>query len=155
MVLVYNTAINGNVYYTPSCQSNQDYQCCCDDEDESYCYNKIEEDTLVKNMPAYWFRNHYYLIYDKENNCPELFEGLFCSRPRLFNYYYSKAILDYLEVEKIVNSLELPNELLYIIKNYTKLFIRQEFIEYNIDNDDSESANINILDETNLKHFVY
>jgi hypothetical protein len=154
MVLVYNTAIGRNVYYTPSCQGDPDYQCCCDDDDESYCYEKIEEDTLVKNMPAYWFRKHHYLIYDNENNCPELFEGLFCSRPRLSNYYYIKAIVDYVEAESVINSLELPDELLDIIKNYTKLFIRQEFIKYSIDNDD-KSANINILDETILKHFRY
>ena len=157
MVLVYNTAIDGNVYYTPSCRSDQDYKCSCDeeDDDEPYCYEKIEEDTLVKNMPAYWFRKHHYLIYDKENNCPELFEGLFCCRPRLSNYYYIKALVDYVEVEKVINNLELPNELLEIIKNYTKEIIRQEFINYSIDNDDTKSANIDILDESNLKHYRY
>lgn len=155
MVLVYNIAIGKNVYYTPSCQGDPDYQCSCDDDEESYCYEKIEEDTLVKNMPAYWFRKHHYLLYDRDNNCPELFEGLFCSRPRLSNYYYIKAIVDYVEAEKVINSLELPNELLEIIKNYTKSFIRQEFIQYCIDNDDTESYNINILAESILKHFRY
>jgi hypothetical protein len=156
MVLVYNTAIGENVYYTPSCQGDQDYQCSCDDDDDDpYCYDRIEEDTIVKNMPAYWFRKHHYLMYDRDNNCPELFEGLFCSRPRLSNYYYTKAIVDYVEAEKVINSFELPNELLDIIKNYTKLFIQQEFIKYSIDNDDDKSANINILDEKILKHFRY
>jgi hypothetical protein len=157
MVLVYNIAIGGNVYYTPTCQGDQDYKCCCDDDDddEPYCYDRIEEDTLVKNMPAYWFRKHSYLIYDRDNNCPELFEGMFCSRPRLSNYYYIKAIVDYVEAENVINSLELPNEMLDIIKNYTKLFIRQEFIQYSIDNDDDKSANIDILDEKILKHFRY
>jgi hypothetical protein len=155
MVLVYNIAIAKNVYYTPSCQGDPDYQCSCDDYEESYCYDKIEEDIIVKNMPAYWFRKHHYLIYDKENDCPELFEGLFCSRPRLSNYYYIKALVDYVEIETVINSLELPNELLEIIKNCTKLFIRQEFIKYSIDNDDIESSTINILNENILKHFRY
>ena len=152
MSIVYNSALCKNVYYTPSCFYDEFNSCNCwgNNNPESYCATRIYEDTLIKNVPSYWFRKHYYVKHNKEHNCQELISPLFYSKPHLANYYYLKAKLDYVEAERHINNLDIPTELMDLIKYHTKKFILKDYFENNM-----TTSYHNILSEDCLHEVRY